>query len=210
MFLGCGLVAVLYLLVNWIFIANLTPARAAVVFKYEQTRITLGHLITQDLIGPSGGAVMSALTIIAFLSAMSAMMLIGPRVYAAMARDGFLPRLFADRAGKPPIGSVLLQGAIASLLVVTQELQQVLQTVGAILTLFSALVAVALFRVRFSSQRWPRPSAGALVAAAVYICSAVWMLYFGFRDSPALVLWICGSAIVGLIAFVLTRLLRRP
>lgn len=205
MFIGCGLVAVLYLFVNWIFVANLTPERATVVFKYEETRITLGHLITQDLIGPAGGAVMSVFTIIAFLSAMSAMMLIGPRVYAAMARDGFLPRLFADRAGRPPIGSVLLQGGLAALLVFTQELQQVLQTVGAILTLFSALVAVSLFKVRFSNRPGPRPPALALIAAAIYVASAAWMLYFGFRNSPQLVLWIGGVAVIGLGAYAATR-----
>ena len=205
MFVGCGLVAGLYLLVNWIFVANLTPERASVVFKYDETRITLGHLITQDLIGTSGGAVMSVFTIIAFLSAMSAMMMIGPRVYAAMARDGFLPRIFADRAGRPPIGSVLLQGGLAALLVFTQELQQVLTTVGAILTLFSALVAVALFRVRFSNRPGPRPPLDAMAAAAIYIASAAWMLYFGFRNSTGLIFWIGGVAIVGLAAYAATR-----
>jgi APA family basic amino acid/polyamine antiporter len=44
MVIGCGLVAAFYLLVNWVFVTNLTPARASAVFSYEETRITLGHL----------------------------------------------------------------------------------------------------------------------------------------------------------------------
>ena len=45
------------------------------------------------------------------------MTFVGPRVYAAMAEDGFLPRALAAREGQVPVGSVILQGVIAILIV---------------------------------------------------------------------------------------------
>ena len=44
---------------------------------------------------------MSAVMLILFISAMSAMLLVGPRVYAAMAKDGFLPAFLGSKEGKP-------------------------------------------------------------------------------------------------------------
>ena len=73
MILGCSVVGLLYLLVNWVFVANLTPQQCKVVEIYEEARITLGHLIMKDLVGEVGAACMSVLAIIAFISAMSAM-----------------------------------------------------------------------------------------------------------------------------------------
>lgn len=209
MLIGCGLVAALYLLVNWVFVANLTPARAAAVFDYEQTRITLGHLVTTDLLGAAGGKAMSALALVAFVSAMSAMTLAGPRVYAAMARDGFLPAALAGKAGRPPAGSVILQGAIALAVLYTHRIQEVLQNVAAVLVLFSALTALSLFRVALAPRRWPRPPASSLVAAALYVLSAAWMLYFGLKSSYRLLAWVGLVAVVALAAYAITRLLRR-
>ena len=54
MLIGCLIVAVVYLVLNWIFVANLSPERATVVFQYEKERITLGHLVSRDLIGDTG------------------------------------------------------------------------------------------------------------------------------------------------------------
>ncbi|MGB5268802.1 MAG: amino acid permease, partial [Polyangiales bacterium] len=54
MLIGCALVAVAYILVNWILVANLSPERAQVVFEYEEARVTLGHIVAQDLLGELG------------------------------------------------------------------------------------------------------------------------------------------------------------
>jgi APA family basic amino acid/polyamine antiporter len=205
MLLGCALVAVFYLLVNWVFVANLTPESATAVFRYDTARLTLGHLVTRDLLGEAGARVMSLVVIIAFLSATSAMTFVGPRVYAAMARDGFLPRALAGRLGRPPAWAVLLQGAIALLLVFAYRLQQILQNMGAILTLFSALTALSLLRLSFGHRIGLRPSRVSLVAACLYALSAAWLLYFGFRSSPSLLLWVAVLNVAGIAAYLATR-----
>jgi APA family basic amino acid/polyamine antiporter len=205
MMLGCILVGLLYLLVNWVFVANLTPEQCKVVFTYETARITLGHLIMKDLVGQVGAACMSVLAIVAFISAMSAMTFLGPRVYAAMSWDGFLPRALRGKEGKPPLGAVILQGAIALFLVFAYRLQEVLNNVGAILTLFSALTVFSLFWISFKRKEFAKPAFVALAAAFCFLLLSGVMLYFGFKQSPTLNLWVGASILAALIGYFVTK-----
>jgi APA family basic amino acid/polyamine antiporter len=205
MIIGCLLVAALYLVVNWIFVANLTPADATVVFRYDSDRVTLGHAVVERLLGPGLGAVMSLFTVAVFLSAMSAMIMVGPRVYAAMARDGFLPAVLAGKDGRPPVASILLQGALAILILFTHPLRAILQNLGAILTLFAALTAGGLFKVALSRGSALRPRKAALVAAAVYVGSAALMLVAAYRRDGRFLVWSAAVAALGLGGYALSR-----
>ena len=205
MLFGCAVVGILYLFVNWVFVANLTPEQCKVVFTYETARVTLGHLIMKTLVGDVGAACMSILAIIAFISAVSAMTFLGPRVYAAMAKDGFLPRVLQGKEGKPPIGAVVLQGAIALFLVFAYQLQQILNNVGAILTLFSALTVFSLFWIRIKKKAFPTPAFAASVAALCFLLLSGMMLYFGFKQSPTLNLWVGASILMALIGYFITK-----
>jgi APA family basic amino acid/polyamine antiporter len=198
MLIGCALVGILYLAVNWVFVARLTPEKAAVVFTYESRRITLGHLVMEDILGPAGGRVMSVLALVTFISSMSAMIFAGPRVYAAMAGDGFLPRGLAAPGGGPTARAVLLQGALALVLLFTHRLQEILQNVGAVLTLFAALTAASLFRVRFGRPDLASPSTTGLTAAAFYVVSAATMLWFGLRGTSQLAAWLAVITVAAL------------
>jgi amino acid transporter len=205
MVIGCGLVGVLYLLVNWVFVANLTPEQCKVVFTYETARVTLGHLIMKNVVGEFGAACMSMLAIIAFISAISAMTFLGPRVYAAMARDGFLPKILQGKEGKPPVGAVILQGVIALFLVFAYQLGEVLNNVGAILTLFSALTVFSLFWVRFRRKDRIYPEPVSLISAFFFLLLSGVMLYFGFKKSPTLNLWVGACILMALIGYFATK-----
>jgi APA family basic amino acid/polyamine antiporter len=204
MLLGCGLVAVLYLLVNWILVANLTPESARAVFAYETSRITLGHVVMQHLVGDTGAKVMSGFVLLALVSSMSAMTLTGPRVYAAMAADGFLPRGFVARSGRPPTGSVMLQGTLALVLLAAQDIARVMENLGALLTLFAALTVLTLWRVRISKPQLGRISMVALACSGLYAISAIWMLYFGFQGHSRLLPWLGAIVVAALAAYLVT------
>jgi APA family basic amino acid/polyamine antiporter len=208
MLLGTALVAVLYLTINWIFIANLTPADAAVVFRYESDQVTLGHVVMVRLLGARAGAAWSAVTVVVFLSAMSAMMFLGPRVYAAMARDGFLPRALAGTGDHPPPAAFVLQGALALVIVLTQGIRGALDQVGAVLVLFTALVAAALV-VAAVRRRAPRPSPLALAAAVVYVGASGWMFWRGLGGRPRALLGLAVAVGVAFGAWALSRRRRR-
>ena len=70
--------------------------------------------------------------VVVLASSVSAMTLTGPRVYAAMARDGFLPKMFGAEPGKPPRAALAAQALIASLMLLTQSFGALLSNVGAI------------------------------------------------------------------------------
>ena len=202
MVLGCLVVGVLYFLINWIFVANLTPEQSTVVFTYEMDRVTLGHLIMQNILGNTGAACMSIFAIIAFISSASAMTFLGPRIYAAMAQDGFLPAVLKGEKEKPPVGAILLQGAISLFLVLAYQLQEVLSNVGAILTLFSALTVFSLFWICFNKRKdYPRPATLTLVVGGLYLVISVVMLYFGFSGSPTLNIWVGICMLAALIGY---------
>src|SRR4029078_13432049 len=119
----CGLVAVLYLAVNWVFVANLSPQDFKVVFGYDESKVTLGHVILTRILGPTGGFIMSLLVLVAFVSAASAMTIVGPRVYATMARDGYLPAFLRVEDGLVPEKSTILQCGVALVILATHTLQ---------------------------------------------------------------------------------------
>jgi APA family basic amino acid/polyamine antiporter len=205
MMLGCLVVGVLYLFINWIFVANLTPEQSTVVFTYETNRVTLGHLIMQNILGNTGAACMSIFAIIAFISSASAMIFLGPRVYAAMAQDGFLPTALKGKEGKPPVGAVALQGAISLFLVLAYQLQEALSNAGAILTLCCALTVFSLFWICFRRREYPRPAPLVLIAGGLFFGVSVVMLDFGFSGSRALNLWAGIPILAGLFGYFIAK-----
>ena len=208
MLIGCAAVGVLYLLVNWVFVANLTPGDASIVF--EERPVTLGHAVTAKLLGATAADVMSIFVVLAFLSAMSAMTMVGPRVYAAMAEDGFLPRVLAARAGRPPFGSTVFQSGVSLLIVWTHSLRSALDSIGALLVLFSALTCCSLFAMRFRRDL-PNPRPIALVCAVAYVGLSTWVLVYGVRNRISITLLVVAGSVLAtaMVAYLVTEQLRR-
>jgi APA family basic amino acid/polyamine antiporter len=194
MLLGTALVTSIYLLVNAVFVANLSGERLSGWLAEDTTRITLAHLLMAKLAGPGAARLTSLFVVLSLASSIISMTLAGPRVAAAMAAEGFLPRALAGKVGRPPVWSVLLQSGVALLLLGTHGFEALLRSVGAILTLTSALTVAALARLRFARTPLPRPSAGVLAAAAVYLAGSAWMLWYTLADEPRALLWL---AVVG-------------
>lgn len=190
MLLGTALVTVIYLVVNAIFVANLTGERLTGWLAQDTTRITLAHLLMEKLAGAGAARVISLVVVLSLASSIVSMTLVGPRVAAAMAEEGFLPRAFAGTVGRPPVRSVLLQSGLALALLGTQSFEALLRSIGAILTLASALTVASLGRLRFGRTPFRRPSAGVMAAAGVYLAGAGWMLWFALADDPRVLLWL--------------------
>ena len=76
---------------------------------------------------------------------------------------------------------------------------------GAILTLFSALTVFALFWIYFKNRNLYKFSPATLIAGFFYLALSGVMLYFGFRQSGTLNLWVGACILASLIGYFLIR-----
>jgi APA family basic amino acid/polyamine antiporter len=214
MLIGTGFVSVVYLLVNWIFVANLTGERLASWLNEDTSRITLAHLLMARLAGARAARLTSLFVVLSLASSVMSMTLIGPRVSAAMARGGFLPRFLAgeddpDGRGRPPLAAVLLQSAIALALLATHGFEELLRSIGAILTLTSGMTVAALLSLRFRRTRYGTPSGFVVACALAYVAGSVWILWFSLTEGPFTLVWLAVVTAATAIAYAATLYRRR-
>jgi APA family basic amino acid/polyamine antiporter len=144
---GTGIVAVLYLLLNFLFIYAASPAEMSGV-------ISIHGLTAGNLFGPAMETLISLLVAFALLSSLSAYIILGPRVYYAMARDGSFFKIAAriHPVFHTPWLSILIQGAIASVMVMTGTFDQLLTYLGFSLGIFPLLAVFGVFKLRRSGR----------------------------------------------------------
>jgi APA family basic amino acid/polyamine antiporter len=206
MVIGTLLVTCAYLLISWVFVTNIT---AADMKGWGEYQATTAHLVVAKLLGEGAAIAVSLGLVVLLASSVNVITLIGPRVNAAMARDGFLPRAFAGREGKAPWSAILLQTALALVLLYTNRFDQLMANVGIVLTFSSALTVAGLFRARLDTRRSPRPGVMPLVAAAIYILGSSWALWKKLSMDPKSGLWLVAVTAVTLVAYVAARFFRR-
>jgi APA family basic amino acid/polyamine antiporter len=96
------------------------------------------------------GKALSVMIGAALLSSLSAFIMLGPRVYFAMARDRLFFPFAASVSGRSgvPGRSILIQGGIAVLMVVVGSFEQLLIYIGFALGIFPWLAVAGLFIAR--------------------------------------------------------------
>jgi APA family basic amino acid/polyamine antiporter len=127
---------------------------AAYVYVLPLDRVIRSERIATDvataLAGPRGATAVAVLVIVSALGALGGVILAGPRVYFAMARDG----LFFRSAGVPhpryrtPWLAILLQAVWSSVLVATGTYRDLFTRVVYTEWIFFAALAVATFVLR--------------------------------------------------------------
>ncbi len=140
---GTIIVIILYLAIN-IFILQALP------YSELKGTIAVVEAASVKAFGNWMGKMLSLLVGVALLSSLSAFIMIGPRVYFAMARD----RLFLPFAAKVhpryhvPGLSILIQGLIAILMVLISSIEQLLVYIVFALNIFPWLAVLGLFIAR--------------------------------------------------------------
>jgi APA family basic amino acid/polyamine antiporter len=158
---GTGIVILLYLGLNVLFVYALPPGKMDGV-------IAVGGLAASRLWGRGGEVAVSALIAFALLSSVSALIILGPRVYYAMARDGYFFRSFGEvhPQSRVPSRAILLQCGMAAVLVVTGTFEQILTYMGFCLGIFPIVTVLGVFRLRrMGSVGWNSKSGGGQIGA---------------------------------------------
>lgn len=150
--IGTLFVMALYLLLNLIYIYALPQEQMSGMLE-----VATGA--AQNLFGSSFGSFVGYAIAFGLLSVVSAMVMAGPRVYYAMAKDGLFFQSFekvCDRR-KTPIHAIVLQAALAIVMILTSTFETLLIYIGVTLSLSSMLSVYGLMRLRKTEPERERP-----------------------------------------------------
>ncbi len=146
------LVISLYLAINTVYFYG-------VPVESMQGVVRVAEVATTALFGYNTSAWITALIALSILGAMNAIIMTGPRIYYAMARD----RTFFHRLAKihprfyTPWNAILLQALWTSILVLTGTFETLLTYVTVVIVLFSALTVGSVLVLRIAQPELPRP-----------------------------------------------------
>lgn len=176
--LGTGAVVVLYLALNLFYVYAVAPANMEGV-------ISIGGLAAGNAFGKSAETVLSILISFALFSSLSAFIIIGPRVYYSMARDGVFFKSLAAVSPRfgVPARSIVLQGAIAVVMVLFGTFDQLLTYMGFSLGIFPILAVLGVFKLRRKGASVVRMP-GYPVTPALYILAGTTILVLSFLQRP--------------------------
>lgn len=151
---GTLAVVALYLALNVLFLFAMPVSELATL---PDGRLT--DLVAERLFGFVAGNVLAIFTIVSIAAGVSAMVLAGPRVYFAMARDGVF---FASAARvhptyRTPVLAIAAQALWASVLVLSGTLAQIVTYTGFAVVLFSGVAVLAVFVLRRKEPDAARP-----------------------------------------------------
>jgi len=182
--LGLGTLAVLaiYVLLNALYLYALPIDQLAAV-----PGARLMDTAAERLFGFTAGNLLALFTIVSLSASVSAMILAGPRVYFAMARDG----MFVRAAGRvhpryhTPAAAIVAQSVWSGVLVLSGTLSELVSYTGFAVVLFSAVAVSTIFVLRrrdartrpsraFSAIGYPWAPALFVAASAVMLANEVW------------------------------------
>lgn len=138
--LGTGIVTTLYLALNFVFVFAAPVGNLA-------GKLEIGRLAAEALGGRAWADAITALVAIGLVSSVSSLIMAGPRVYAQMAADGCVPRVFAASDG-PPRSSIALQTVVALALLWSATFEALLTYIGFTLSLSTAATVAGLIKLR--------------------------------------------------------------
>ena len=140
---GTLLVIVFYLACNVAFIYALPLEKLKGV-------LPVGSVAARALFQGRGGAIFSGMMAAALLSCISAMVIVGPRVYYAMAQDGcFFPSAARVHPRfRTPVIAILFQTVATIAMIITGTFEALIYYIGFMLVLFAAVATAGIFRLR--------------------------------------------------------------
>jgi basic amino acid/polyamine antiporter, APA family len=192
--LGTGLVMLLYLALNTVFVFSAPADQLA-------GRVDVGRIAAESIGGPGLGNAVAALIALALLTSVSSLIMTGPRVYAQMAGDGYLPRFLRPQSG-PPRYAIAIQLVIGLLLLWVTPFRDLLTYIGFTLMLSTAATVLGLIALRrkegsaFVVPGWPW-------VPALFLAGVVAIGAFSISRRPVPSLIVLGVLGVGWIAWFL-------
>ncbi|MBK1649681.1 APC family permease [Rhabdochromatium marinum] len=179
--IGTLLVILLYVLLNLTYLYALPVSAMAGV-------LDVGTAAATALFGGEIGRLFGIAIAVGLLSVISAMIMAGPRVYYAMARDGLFFRRFGrvHEVRETPAQAILFQGAIAVGMILVAAYDALLIYIGFTLSLMAMLTVLGLIALRRSQPKRPRPYRvlGYPFTPWLFIAGNLWIAIYTIVNRP--------------------------
>ena len=201
LFTGVLVVAVLYVALNAVFLYT-TP-----VEKFAG-QIQVATIVGDHVFGPLGGRLVGALICLGLISSVSAMMWIGPRVTMVMGEDFALLRWFSYKSLRGvPSFAIVFQLLVASLLLLTQSFEAVLDFIQFSLTLCSFFTVLGVMVLRTTRPSHPRPYRAFLypLTPIVFLAVTGFMMYYLMVSRPVQALAGVALMLAGLAVYAIAQ-----
>ncbi|MBN1773099.1 MAG: amino acid permease [Deltaproteobacteria bacterium] len=196
--LGTGLVVLLYVGLNLVFLSAAPPGELSGV-------VEIGHLAARRLFGEQAGAVLTGAIALALVSSGSAMMMAGPRVYHAMGEDyaGLSFLRYRTRRGGPA-SAVMLQGAAALVMVLSSSFDALLTYLGITLSLSAGLTVAGVLVLRAREPDLARPyrTWGYPLTPLLFLGLSSWMIVHAVSQRPIVALAGAATVVSGLLLYL--------
>jgi len=200
------IVTALYVGLNAVFLYVTPMAKLA-------GQIDVGLVAGEQIFGPGGGRAVGILICIGLVSAVKAMMWIGPRVTMAMGQDVPALAFFAQRSSlNVPARALLLQASIATLLLATDSFEAVLEFIQFSLICCSALAVLGVIVLRFTQPHLPRPYKvwAYPLAPLIFLAVTLFILFHLASSKPIQSLAGVALLLTGFVVYGLSSWRARP
>ncbi len=198
---GTALVTVLYVMLNYVFLYSAPVSEL-------KNQVEVGYISGIHIFGAGAGNFVSLMISLLMISSISSLVFAGPRVAQVMGED--IPALSllskTNRHGIP-IFAILLQSAIALLLIRTSSFNAVILYTGFTLAIFTFLTVLSLFILRI----WRKDlhptykTFGYPLTPLVFLTLNGWILYSTFSAHPVESLYGLGTALAGSILYFIQK-----
>lgn len=172
--LGTAAVIAIYMGLNALFLYALGPGNLAGV------QGTLVDTVAEQLFGFAAGNLVALFTLVSITASISAMVLAGPRVYFAMARDRVLVAWMGKvrERSRTPVRAIVAQAIWSGVLVLSGTLSQLVSYTGFAIVLFSGIAVSSVFVLRRRHPDAERPfrAWGYPWAPAIFVCASAAMV----------------------------------
>ena len=195
--IGTTVVTLLYLLLNLSYLFVVSTQELSGV---EQ----VGYLVATKLWGNGIAEIVSMLIALTLLCPISAMLMVGPRIAEAMARDGFLPASLGRlNRRNVPWRAVALQAGLAAAFALVSSFGGLLVYVGFTLNIFAALTVISLFVLRRENRAHVKVCVGYPITPLIFLAFTIWMTIWSIQEEPGATLAGLGTLVVGFVLYLL-------
>ena len=192
---GTLIITAIYILMNIVYLRALPVEEMSGVVR-------IAEKASSALYGETTTGIISAAVLISVFGALNASILVGPRVYFAMAKDGLFFKRVAEihPKFKTPGFAIIIQAVWSSLLALTGSFEQLFTFVMFVAIGFWIAAASAVFTLRRKKPDLPRPykTWGYPVVPALFIAASAGIMINTLLESPVESLTGIGITLLGI------------